>query len=559
MENIKILIIDDNPLFCLLTKTALADSSYEIFEASSAQQGLEIIEQIHPNLVITDVLMPIMDGYEFLRRLRSLPIGQSVKVIFYTGTFSNFDEQTLAKSGGVLSFLIKPAEPADIRQTVKSALSTSSGPPPTLSESFNHEHLRILTNRLSEQVRNLEKSNDDLSIEMERRRHAEQEAVKARIGFQTLIDSIPQLTWRLCQNGLIEYTNERWRKYHNVTDEKLSLEQWCLFIHPLDRNRVFQKIQKSIGQLESFQFEARLLNSQNPTFVPHLISGLIVKNSANDTSTWICTATDISVQKNYEMQLIQLKDQAESLSRAKTEFLRNISHEIRTPLTAILGFSELLIETHSELKNDRYMERITYSTGHLTSILNDLIAIAEIETEGSSSPMAPFSIQNLFRGIKNTFEDRLKEKSLDLFFNLDTPADQDYRSYPETIDKIMHYLIDNAIKFTDTGSVTMHSSIQNKDTMKNGTTLILEVEDTGIGITAEDQKLLFQMFSQVDGSTTRKYGGLGLGLLLSKKLAETIDGRLELVRSIPGKGSCFRLSVPMFESSLHQGVHLAIQ
>jgi CheY-like chemotaxis protein len=189
VEQQKILILDDSLLFRMITKNILRARGYSVLEGSNGKEGLDLVQQHKPDLVITDVLMPIMDGYEFLRNIRLSPSYSDLKVIFYTGTYSGREEIALAKSGGVSAVLIKPAEPEEILSAVTTALSSVTGTNSEIGPRYEQEHLRILTNQLSKQVLALEQFNDQLSKEIQNRIRAEHEALQSKSFFKALLGS----------------------------------------------------------------------------------------------------------------------------------------------------------------------------------------------------------------------------------------------------------------------------------------------------------------------------------------------------------------------------------
>lgn len=519
---------------------------YKVIEASNGLEALELLERTKdglPDLIITDVLMPKMDGYELVRRLRSDLRLKNMPVIFLTGTFSGFAETALSKSGGVASHLIKPVAPEGLRRAILEALENKPNEDHGISRSYEQEHLQLLTNHLSSKVEELEKTNNELRQEVHKRRQAESEALEAKNNLAAISDSIPQLSWQILKSGQLRYVNLRWRQFHNCWESPLWLKNWSAFFHPDERENLVQLIRDSLASNKNFSHEAYLLKLPERVYVPHWISALVIPNSWSSEPSWFGTCTDISSQKEYEQQLIRLKEQAESLSRAKSEFLNNVSHELRTPLTAILGFSEILQEEELGSAQDAFVDRIHSGAKRLVHIMSDIISISELEAGDQNSHPEMFSLEKLLRRLRQEVGDLAAGKGLQFKLLLPPDLKDNLKSHPEVIRRILSHLMENAIKFTDAGYIQLKVSVQKR--RSEMACLVFDVEDTGVGIAFKFQSSLFQPFSQADSSVTRLHGGLGLGLILSRRLAQSIGGSLELIRSTPGVGSSFRLKVPL--------------
>ncbi len=230
------------------------------------------------------------------------------------------------------------------------------------------------------------------------------------------------------------------------------------------------------------------------------------------------------------------RDQAQESTRAKSIFLANMSHEIRTPMNAIIGFSDLLYSSMHDEKQRSQLNVIRNASKNLLTIINDILDLSKIEAGKMKLQYAPVNILMLLKGIQEMFGDRAREK--DISFEIDA-----HKDLPQTliidetrIRQILFNLIGNAIKFTDKGSVTV--TVREKYKGDNKIDLIFAVKDTGVGISEEQQSLIFDEFQQQPGQKTGKYGGTGLGLAISKRLTEIMGGKISVLSS-PGKGSVF--------------------
>jgi signal transduction histidine kinase/ActR/RegA family two-component response regulator len=235
------------------------------------------------------------------------------------------------------------------------------------------------------------------------------------------------------------------------------------------------------------------------------------------------------------------RQQAESASRAKGEFLANMSHEIRTPMTAILGYAELLLDPEQPPdQRVQCVSTIRRNGTHLLAIINDILDLSKIEAGRMSVESTPFSPAQVIEEVKSLMQVRVAGKELTLRAECDQAVPAAVAGDPTRVRQVLMNLVGNAIKFTDTGSVVL--SCRHEPGADGGPCLRFEVRDTGIGMTEDQLSRLFQSFSQADCSTTRKYGGTGLGLTISKRLAALMGGDLT-VSSAPGHGSCFTVLV----------------
>ncbi len=236
------------------------------------------------------------------------------------------------------------------------------------------------------------------------------------------------------------------------------------------------------------------------------------------------------------------RERAENANRVKSLFLANMSHEIRTPLGAIQGFSELLKDKSLSTEvRDQYVNVISRTSNNLTNIINDILDLSKVESGHFEIEKVKFSIKNLVADINQTTLLNCLNKNIRFEFNgIENLPDIIY-SDPVRIRQILNNLISNAIKFTNSGVIKFNYFIKNKN-------LYFTIEDSGIGISSDHCENLFQSFRQVDSSTTRKYEGTGLGLILSRRLANLLDGNVVLLKSEPKVGSIFSFHIALDES-----------
>jgi K+-sensing histidine kinase KdpD/CheY-like chemotaxis protein len=251
---------------------------------------------------------------------------------------------------------------------------------------------------------------------------------------------------------------------------------------------------------------------------------------------------DISDIKKVEAELVIAKEKAESAMNAKSKFLSNMSHELRTPLNGIIGTANLLMDEASMPEQKEHFGLLKYSSEHMLSLINDVLDFSKIEAGKMDLEKIPFNLKELFGKIHSLFAAQFAAKGIEIEFNADEKLNRYFMGDETRLSQVLSNLIANALKFTERGKVTV-TAYMVRSTSKTAM-ISFSVKDTGIGITEQQQKIIFYSFTQGDTTTTRKFGGTGLGLSISKHIIELYNGELK-VESRKGAGSNFFFTIQL--------------
>jgi two-component system, sensor histidine kinase len=365
---------------------------------------------------------------------------------------------------------------------------------------------------------------------------------QARDYSENMINQLPAMVWKTNKDLQCDYVNRIWQEFTGLSFLEVTGIQWTKVIHPDDINRYLEIRNKAMDEKKEFYFETRILRNDG-VYRWCMIIGSPYYNLDQEFAGYVGVIFDITERNNMETEI-------RKANQAKSEFLTNMSHEIRTPINGIMGMIDLtMLSSLTEEQRDNLITAKECANS-LLKIVNDILDFAKIEAGKMSINNENFDIKILIEDIIRAHSPRAVGKDLELNYSFSSTIPQYLIGDPKRLRQILDNLICNAVKFTDAGEVNVSLKKMNASSEKE-IDLKISVSDTGIGIADNELPLLFQSFSQIENTYTKKHSGTGLGLIISKQLAEMMGGRIE-VESTKGKGSTFSLLVTLSEGKIVQ-------
>jgi signal transduction histidine kinase/HPt (histidine-containing phosphotransfer) domain-containing protein len=496
---LKILIIDDDKVDTVTIIRSISHSGIiaDVENAFSAQEGIEKIKSFNYDLIFLDYMMPDSDGISFLKKLKDL--GIETPVIFVT---SQGDEKIASQAilGGASDYIPKTLlTPDGISQSIRNALKL-------------HESLIL-------------RKKTELALKLNANRLFEAQQL-AKIG-----------SWEINLNDGEVFISDQFYTIFEI--EKNNAPSIALLKSRLinaDDVKLFEKNLDYVKENNSeVQFTHSLI-SRNGTikYINEYIK--CMNGEHNEPLKILGTIQDVSNQKEIERELIKAKDLAEQSTRVKEQFLTNMSHEIRTPMNGIIGFAKILEGTNLDSEQRQSVNAIKRAGNNLMVVINDILDFSKIEADKMIFEEVNFSLSNNIKAVIELLSPIATDKKIKLIFDIDSQINDFLIGDPTRLSQILINLIGNAVKFTDKGYVELIVS-QVKET-ETVTFLQFAIIDSGVGIPHDKIDSIFESFNQASNETTRKFGGTGLGLTITRRLIELQGGSI-MVESEIDKGSKF--------------------
>ncbi|MBU1054919.1 MAG: response regulator [Proteobacteria bacterium] len=506
----KILVVDDSPITRKILKRELSEGGYILEEACDGKTALAIFSEYMPDLITLDIEMPTLDGFETFKKLQNKQNSGifkhskkcQVPVIFVTGN-DNLKDRNKGFQLGAADFITKPFSKGDILSAANKILKPENrlmkltalvvDDSPTLRS--------IVSSTLAREGVSVIEAGDGFEA------YTILYARKEEIDMVISDLSMPQL------NG-----DELCKKIRNE-----------LFLHDLP----FILLTGSSDQSKLLEmFKSGVTDYITKPFVRE---ELLARLTAHIERAHLNKHLRETVE-----ELEKTKIKTESANKAKSEFIANISHEFKTPLNAIIGLTDLALKNELTPTLENYLEKISISSQSLLVIINDILDFSKIEAGKLDIKSAKFQLDDVVKHLTSLIGDECAKKDINFTVEIEPNVPQTLIGDHLRLEQILVNLANNAVKFTKSGEITIHAKLLNEN--DDGVNIQFSVSDTGIGMDPFIVPILFGAFTQADGASSRKYGGMGLGLAICKRLVNMMGGHI-WVESNPGKGSTFYFTV----------------
>ena len=501
-QKYNILIVDDENLN-IMNLTHILSPDYTVYAAKNGKNAIASARKYLPDLILLDIIMPDMDGYDVISELKAFEETRNIPVIFVTGLNESGDEEK-GLALGAADYLVKPFSPALVKLRVSNQIK--------LIEQFRTNEYDIMKYKLS---------NDALGV---------------ALWDMDVVSSDP-----VNPNNKIIFSQEV-RDKLGFTDENdfpNVLKSWGDRLHPEDKQSAFDAFAAHMNDytgMTPFDTEYRL-QLKNGDYRHFHAMGTSLRDKDGVPIRVAGAMLDITDVRRLVIQ----KMEAEMSDRAKSAFLANMSHEIRTPMNAIWGIIEILMQ-EDELP-ERIMEslsRMRNACNLLLNIINDILDLSKIEAGKLSIKQIAYDVASVINDSLQLNLIKRGDKPIKLDVSIDENIPEELIGDEVRIKQVLNNVLSNAFKYTDYGTVTFTASFERGN---DDGVLVLSVRDTGRGMTSEQLGRLFDEYSRFSGDSTRAIEGIGLGMAITRHLLELMGGEIE-VESEPGKGSVFTIRIP---------------
>ena len=502
---VPVLIVDDDPGKRLALGSILAPLGHTIVEAESGLVALRCLMRQDFAVILLDVRMPIMDGFETAALIRERQQSEMTPIIFVTAHGNDEMLDADLYTQGEVDFIFAPVNPKELRAKVSV-----------------FANLFTRAEELAARAREVQTSADQLRF---------------------LTDAAPVGIFQTDAQNRYVYTNPRWSEITGISAEKAAGQEWGTIIDWQERDQVAADLIGVSADQAEFSQRFRI---QPPESEPRIVivTSRSIPGRNGEIVGSVGILADVTAEAGAEVAMADARDKATEASQLKSDFLANMSHEIRTPMNGIIGMTEMLLETDLDDRQRDYAVTVRNSGDGLLTIINDILDFSKVEAGKLTIEEIDFDVRTIVADVVDLLIGPARAKGLSLTPVIDKSVPALVSGDPGRIRQVLINLIGNAIKFTHAGEISVR--ISRDEAIPTDDFLRFQVSDTGDGIASDKLETVFQPFIQGDATTSRKYGGTGLGLSISSQLVALMGGDCG-VSSEPGVGSVFWFTISIAE------------
>jgi two-component system, sensor histidine kinase and response regulator len=545
-----ILVVEDSATQAELLRRTLTHYGYTVTIAEHGAHALAIVRERTPTLILSDIAMPVMDGYAMCHAIKSDPALRHIPIILLTA-LSDPEDIIRGLNAKADNYLTKPYDEETLVARIEHLLANQELRKDAKVQ-FGVEIFfagkKHVIDSDRRQILDLLISTFEDAVQQNRELIKRTQALQAsEDSYRALLENTFSGFYRATSDGRFLEVNPAYVKMlgYRSKEELLSAEIPATLYHSTTEYEAFRTRLLAAGAIKD---DTERLRRKDGSEVIVEANVRVVKDPEGAVRYFEGFVNDITERKQAESDLQRAKTAAEAASQAKSQFLANMSHDIRTPMNGILGMVDLALDTELTAEQREYLSVVKGSADSLLRLLNDILDFAKIEAHKLDLEPLEFRLRDTIGVTMKTLAVRAYSKGLELACRIAPDVPDAVLGDSSRLRQILVNLVGNAIKFTARGEVVVE--VENAqceeaaaDATQSGTAYLhFSVRDTGIGIPAEKQRAIFEPFTQADSSTTRQYGGTGLGLAISSQLVRLMGGRL-WVDSRPGEGSTFHFLV----------------